>query len=763
MAKGTIKKWFEDKGYGYIQQDNGDEDVKFYSSLLNGVNVQVGQKVDYDIERGKKGLRARSLKILKENPEISATVDSVNRYKFLNPYNFVRIIQKGRESEQILGNCKPPPHDRYTGLTGRITCEVKVVTPLFISDSHAVKENNMHRTYRFFQYGGQPAIPASSLRGMIRSVFEALTNSCFSVFQKDDRWPLEHRDSHAPEMFPARVVSIDIHEGACLEILDCSVNSFCNNSIRPAFIKAGLVKEAYPPKVEKFKPSKSKLPLGVYDGMRVAALVTREPVNSKNRYQAFHITAIEPVLQNNPITLSMDETHVLVYGWLHLTGPNIENKHDERLFFRWNDTRADPPNLEEIPDEYKFHCDYSVVEEYNHHLSGYWGRLRAIVEELGDRRWPKGNTNMPQPSTFVESDRILRVGDLVYIQRDTEGRVRLRPVTIPRLPYKHCREDFLPKHLEQRCTSYNALCPACRVFGWVHENADELSIEQSSAYAGRVRFSHGKIDGTPKVLEKEISLAVLSTPKPTTTSFYLLDSEGKPSATVTYDTDNARLRGRKIYRHHGVANPDEYERVDKDKQNRTIFGALDSDSSSAFTFTVDFENMAPLEFGAFLYALELEDGMFHRLGLAKPLGFGSVKIKVTEVKTINWQVRLSSIGKDAGWEPFDKNQQSKLKQLFLEEMHKLYGTEFDDVLNDLRCLLGEPPCGLPIHYPRPSRILDQAKNPQYKWFVGNNKRRYDFRRPKEKRNLPDPLALALATDDKSGLTLIDDKGKDGVD
>ena len=133
------------------------------------------------------------------------TQDSGNEYRFLNPYNLPRYLPPpsppGDDADaQLLARCEPPPHHRYVGLTGRIVCQLEVITPLFIADSHDVRvttvtqadgQQKQHKSYRFFQYDDKDAIPASSLRGMVRSMFEAVTNSPFSVFNGDER--LEYR------------------------------------------------------------------------------------------------------------------------------------------------------------------------------------------------------------------------------------------------------------------------------------------------------------------------------------------------------------------------------------------------------------------------------------------------------------------------------------------------------------------------------------------------------------------------------------------
>lgn len=750
MAKGTIKRLPMSGNFGFIKQDDGGKDVYFKLSWLKGITPQEGLRVQYEIEQGDRGPRAFNLRVLESASSTKAITKNASEYRFLNPYNFVRYLENPAQEPTIdtpekllLWRCPPPPHDRYVGLTGRIACKVKAVTPLFISDSHAVKGKvGEHRTYRFFQYDGQPALPASSLRGMVRSVFEAVTNSCFAIFQEDKPYPLEYRRSRSSDMTPARVVELD-EENACLELLDCRLN----NS-KPPVARSGAVNGSYPPRVlnqrtgQTFKPDESKLPIGACDGMRVAALVTKKPIpHRSNRYRAFQAECIVPVDQHQ--LLIEDHRLEKVFGWLHLTGPNIENKHDERLFFRWDDKIEGIPQRENIPNQYLRECSSDVIDEYNYHLSEYWARLHRDIEELGDRRWPNSKEGVPHPSIFVEKGRQLRPGDLLYAQCDKQDNIlMLRPVSMPRIRYTCSRQSILPSHLK-KCQDDKKLCPACRVFGWVCDDPLK-SANERIAYAGRVRFSHGRIDGEPQTME-EIRLAILSTPKPTTTAFYLLNPDEQPDASVTYDTEGARLRGRKFYRHH--PNPAEYKSSDRSDQNRTVRGALQP--GTKFTFTIDFENFAPLELGALLYALELEDGMFHHLGYAKPLGFGSIKVIVENVQVVDWKTRLQSADPNAGWQTIEW---SHYEKAFLDGMKNLYSDNFENVvLAELRALLGTT-SSLPIHYPRPGERFD-PDHPQYEWFMGNKKRI-----EKHKSNA---VSMDLAEKDTDGLPLIEKDGKDG--
>jgi CspA family cold shock protein len=67
MATGTVKWFNSDKGYGFIAPDDGSADVFAHFSAIAGSghrNLEENQKVEYETERGPKGLQAANIRAL---------------------------------------------------------------------------------------------------------------------------------------------------------------------------------------------------------------------------------------------------------------------------------------------------------------------------------------------------------------------------------------------------------------------------------------------------------------------------------------------------------------------------------------------------------------------------------------------------------------------------------------------------------------------------------------------------------------------------
>ncbi|MBQ9199636.1 MAG: TIGR03986 family CRISPR-associated RAMP protein [Lachnospiraceae bacterium] len=99
--------------------------------------------------------------------------------RFVNPYTFVKLRNGKTISTVSL-------QDKL--FTGKIVCTMTTKTQIAVPDNADGFDDivgNIHK-HPFYRVGGKAMIPGSGIRGVIRNTYEALTNSCMRINDKDD-------------------------------------------------------------------------------------------------------------------------------------------------------------------------------------------------------------------------------------------------------------------------------------------------------------------------------------------------------------------------------------------------------------------------------------------------------------------------------------------------------------------------------------------------------------------------------------------------
>lgn len=113
--------------------------------------------------------------------------------KFINPYAFVNF--KKRIERKSFADL-----EKEETYSGNFEYEIELKTPLIIpntSSDEFNKDENVSNSYGIYSYENlenkksqdniyQPVIPGSEIRGCIRNVYEALTNSCYNFNKNND-------------------------------------------------------------------------------------------------------------------------------------------------------------------------------------------------------------------------------------------------------------------------------------------------------------------------------------------------------------------------------------------------------------------------------------------------------------------------------------------------------------------------------------------------------------------------------------------------
>lgn len=126
------------------------------------------------------------------------------------PYNFVPLSEyvvagdesRARSFDTFLPQEGSANDNELIGLTGYIELEIENVTPLYIRGFHKINENETIKVGSFYSLDAKPALPGSSIRGMLRNLVEIISWSRLTGnFKIPSEKQKAARSSNEPEDF----------------------------------------------------------------------------------------------------------------------------------------------------------------------------------------------------------------------------------------------------------------------------------------------------------------------------------------------------------------------------------------------------------------------------------------------------------------------------------------------------------------------------------------------------------------------------------
>ncbi len=163
-----------------------------YSRLSNLQGIHLTPRINETAAEKslmKQDMQTKLTQPMKEDPCLRAAIHIDKDTHFINPYTFIPIDNREPERKPIEKGDK----------TGVIECSIEVSSPIFIPNTTRRFETDVkdHYHQEFYSYDDlsdckqpvapkNPVIPGSELRGMIRNVYEQLTNSCFLVVDENN-------------------------------------------------------------------------------------------------------------------------------------------------------------------------------------------------------------------------------------------------------------------------------------------------------------------------------------------------------------------------------------------------------------------------------------------------------------------------------------------------------------------------------------------------------------------------------------------------
>jgi len=495
------------------------------------------------------------------------------------PFNFVPV------NENVFF---PGWHDQIThdipfedGESGTIELKITVESPIFVRNGHTKEQAPNDDEYKSFsKIDDRYFIPATTIKGAIRNVFEIITQSKMSNMA-NTRYSL--RDLQLKNDYLKFFQNSDVFCGWMTK--DEDTLTILNHGIPKRIAHADLDSLWHTNFSKTFKDSRL-----LADPSKRTAKFKIDKASGKNltiRYNEFPMNTVNPVDKRIIANVSETGQHE---GKIVFTGQpsarrdrvlnqdgTVRHKGSGKCFeFVFPCQSLGTAATFDIDDErYKDFC-------FTYKDSDDWIYWKKEMEK-----------GYPVPVFFS-----LKEGELLHFGLSY----------LYKLPYKKRVKDCLPPAHNKRKLDMSEC-----VFG---------TTQNDHLLKGRVQFSHAFADNCSKAKEQK---AYMGSPKSSYYPIYLQQNgqDGYMNGFfTTMMSDNARLKGWKRY-------PIRDEIINftiPEGQEKNVNPFIPLEKGAVFTCKIRFHNLRKVEIGALLKAIHFNNNGFHAIGFAKAYGYGKVKI-----------------------------------------------------------------------------------------------------------------------------------------
>lgn len=572
---------------------------------------------------------------------------------FCNPYHFVPVTRQNPSPEQNLEvtdfdkrKLKNYSHAKYHAdtLSGRIICKLTTEKEIFVGAAQTRLNPKEVAIAEHFELEGKPAIPASSLRGLLSSLVESASHSALRVL--DDR-----------------VLSVrqEVEEAlSAIGMVVCQTNEQGEKFYR--------LNPLTLPKEFHHDLFRGLSPLRIYlsDKNHSSLLKNNTSFNIDSpQYFYANLHSIVKPKKDVPILtfselkkLPIDEQRHHTRGILRILGTkgrkDMADTKEYDLFIPYSDTKEKQTNNRKalipiLPE---------AIERFEQLADE---RTEATKDESALDILPYHPLGTLRNSNSDPNDHRLRLktGDLVYFKPalDKNGKVvitdisfssvwRTRIETKERVSasvhhfFKQINPELLPFN-----DGRNLITPAELLFGFVQKDT-RASSDKGRALAGRVNVSFGILSpeqSTPYYQNKVVLKSLLSPKPPCPITYFKESAQGEECITKrTLDPTKHVPQGRKMYLHAHQDNGEQpWKTVDSEKNKSLKTAIRPLKPKRIFYFHLDFYNLSRWELGLLFYALRPTDAFRHKLGMGKAIGLGTVRIDPIGLFLIDRKERYS--------------------------------------------------------------------------------------------------------------------------